>query len=229
MGHPGGEELMAVGRGNCIAKAEYLITAFCALKLPTRRVRWLYRLPCQPPEVALLPSPFDVHTAVEIRLGDEWVLVDATHDPGLAAAGFTVASWDGEFEHRRPTSRPDRVGIRGTLPLSQSSSQFRPGVQDANTKRRTTDGSEQSGVSSQGRSRSQRSHERATTLGGSRCPHRTDATGHPRMPPTTRACMGIPSRSTARHTPARDAIASRTDHPGPRRTTGAIEGRARLR
>lgn len=99
-GATSGTELMVVGRGNCVAKAEFLMTAFLSLGVPTRRVRWLYRLPAQPPEVALLPSPFDVHTALEARLGDRWVLVDATHDPALASAGLTVASWDGQ----NPTS-----------------------------------------------------------------------------------------------------------------------------
>jgi hypothetical protein len=95
-GATAGAQLMVVGRGNCVAKAEFLMTAFLALGVQTRRVRWLYRLPAQPPEVVLLPSPFDVHTALEVCRGDRWVLVDATHDPALAAAGLTVVSWDGE-------------------------------------------------------------------------------------------------------------------------------------
>ncbi|MEU0857502.1 hypothetical protein ABZ352_18965 [Streptomyces griseofuscus] len=87
--------LTTVGRGDCLAKSAYLAREFATLGVPARRVRWLYHLPPHPAEVSLLPSREDVHTAVEIRLGAAWVLVDATHDPALAAAGFTVADWDG--------------------------------------------------------------------------------------------------------------------------------------
>ncbi|MEV6421600.1 hypothetical protein [Streptomyces sp. NPDC051662] len=79
-----------------MAKSAYLLREFTALGLQARRVRWLYHLPPQPAEVVLLPSREDVHTAVEVHIGTAWVLVDATHDPALAAAGLTVAAdWDG--------------------------------------------------------------------------------------------------------------------------------------
>ncbi len=91
-----GAQLMSIGRGNCVAKAECLMALFRDLRVSVRRVRWLYRLPDEPPEVALLPTPSDVHTAMEAHLGGRWVLVDATHDPALSVAGLTVASWDGK-------------------------------------------------------------------------------------------------------------------------------------
>ncbi|MFI6673344.1 hypothetical protein [Kribbella sp. NPDC050470] len=36
-----------------------------------------------------------MHSAVQVRLGERWTLVDATHDPPLSAK-LTVADWDGE-------------------------------------------------------------------------------------------------------------------------------------
>jgi transglutaminase-like putative cysteine protease len=89
------EHLLAVGRGDCLAKADFLLREFPLLGYPARRVRWLYLLPEQPTEVHQLVSRRDVHSAVEILLAGVWVLVDATHDPALARAGLTVACWDG--------------------------------------------------------------------------------------------------------------------------------------
>lgn len=105
-------DLIAVGRGDCLAKSAYLIAAFTQLGYQARRVRWLYHLPDQPAEVALLPGREDVHTACEILLGGRWTPVDATHDPALAAAGLTVADWDGltdsvpAYEPAGPLWRP---------------------------------------------------------------------------------------------------------------------------
>ncbi|WP_157975604.1 hypothetical protein [Brachybacterium sp. YJGR34] len=36
-----------------------------------------------------------MHTAPQALLGDDWVLVDATHDPPLARLGLPVGTWDG--------------------------------------------------------------------------------------------------------------------------------------
>lgn len=68
---------------------------FRTLGYSARRVRWLYHLPSQPPEVQLLGANLDVHSAVEVLIEGDWVLVDATHDPPLAGAGLVVADWDG--------------------------------------------------------------------------------------------------------------------------------------
>ncbi|GAA3654690.1 hypothetical protein GCM10022224_017130 [Nonomuraea antimicrobica] len=106
------ETLMVVGRGDCLAKSAYLIGALRALGYPARRVRWLYHLPDRPAEVRLLPSREDVHSAAEALIDGRWTLVDATHDPPLAAAGLAVAEWDGitdtvpAYEPRGPLWRP---------------------------------------------------------------------------------------------------------------------------
>ncbi|WP_170223021.1 transglutaminase domain-containing protein [Nonomuraea turkmeniaca] len=106
------EALMGVGRGDCLAKAAYLIGGFRALGYQARRVRWLYYLPDQPAEVWTLVSREDVHTASEVLIEGKWRLVDATHDPALAAAGLVVAEWDGltdtvpAYEPQGPLWRP---------------------------------------------------------------------------------------------------------------------------
>ncbi|MFI7708470.1 transglutaminase domain-containing protein [Nonomuraea sp. NPDC049480] len=87
--------LMTVGRGDCLAKSAYLIKGFQALGYQARRIRWPYHLPDRPAEGQLLPSRQDVHTAVEVLIDGRWTLVNATHDPPLAAAGLAVAEWDG--------------------------------------------------------------------------------------------------------------------------------------
>lgn len=83
------------GRGDCLAKSDLLARDLALLGRATRRVRWRYHLPDQPPAVALLPSREDIHSAVEVCIGGRWVLIDATHDPPLARGGLTVADWDG--------------------------------------------------------------------------------------------------------------------------------------
>ncbi|MGI5292843.1 hypothetical protein ACQEVF_57365 [Nonomuraea polychroma] len=106
------QTLMAFGRGDCLAKSAYLVQGFHRLGYQARRVRWLYRLPDQPPEVRLLPSRDDIHSAVEVLIEGQWTLVDATHDPALAAAGLVVAEWDGitdtppAYRPRGPVWRP---------------------------------------------------------------------------------------------------------------------------
>jgi transglutaminase-like putative cysteine protease len=87
--------LVARGRGNCLAKADLLRHGFRRIGVHVRTVKWRYNLPPNPPEVATLPSRFDIHTAVEIAVDGAWVLVDATNDPPLARGGLTVADWDG--------------------------------------------------------------------------------------------------------------------------------------
>jgi hypothetical protein len=115
-----GDQLMPAGRGNCVAMAEYLLEAFRSLGVERRRVRWLHRLPDQPAEVALLPTPFDVQTALEVRRGNRWSLVDAAHAPALAAAGLTVASWDATAPTPPAHPRPGHCGDPATRPPSHS-------------------------------------------------------------------------------------------------------------
>ncbi len=82
-------------RGDCVAKSDLLSRSLRLLGRETRTVRWLYRLPLYPPEVQLLPTLMDIHTAVQMHGPDGWTLVDATHDPALAGAGLIVNEWDG--------------------------------------------------------------------------------------------------------------------------------------
>ncbi|MEU4288253.1 hypothetical protein AB0E63_08510 [Kribbella sp. NPDC026596] len=91
------DALRAVGRGDCLAKSALLIEELERIGLRARQVRWRYLLPEEPVEVRLLPSRHDVHSAVQVQLGERWTLVDATHDP-LLSAKLTVADWDGSSD-----------------------------------------------------------------------------------------------------------------------------------
>lgn len=98
--------LVRAGRGNCAAKADLLARGLRLLGDDARMVRWRSRLPAWPPEVALLPSRDDLHTAVEVAVAGRWVLVDATHDPPLARGGLVVGDWDG-WHPTPPAYEPD--------------------------------------------------------------------------------------------------------------------------
>jgi transglutaminase-like putative cysteine protease len=88
--------LLRTQRGDCVAKSDLLVRCMQVLGIGARTVRWLYRLPDHPPEVQRLPSPFDVHTAVQVRSkAGGWLLLDATWDNALSHAGLPVAEWDG--------------------------------------------------------------------------------------------------------------------------------------
>jgi transglutaminase-like putative cysteine protease len=110
-------------RGDCLAKSDLLACAFSAIDIPVRRVRWLYELPGQPPEVARLPTRLDVHTAVQAQVDGRWRLVDPTHDSALGALALTVAEWDGigdtvpAYEPAGPMWREteDAAQIRGAI------------------------------------------------------------------------------------------------------------------
>ena len=83
------------GRGNCVAKAALLAEEFLACGLVVRLVSWEYELPVLVEVQRSLRFSSDVHTAVEVHIEGEWVLVDATHDPPLADLGLTVGQWNG--------------------------------------------------------------------------------------------------------------------------------------
>ena len=89
------DELLALGAGSCLAKADLMERGLRRLGYRARRVRWLYELPGQPAEVALLPSRSDIHSATEVLIDGHWRVVDATLDPALARIGLSVTSWDG--------------------------------------------------------------------------------------------------------------------------------------
>jgi transglutaminase-like putative cysteine protease len=90
--------LLSQGRGDCLAKSELMRLAAQLLGITARYVCWLYLLPDVVPEVAELPSRLDVHRTVQVRVGDTWVLADATHHPGLRHTALTVSDWDGEHD-----------------------------------------------------------------------------------------------------------------------------------
>jgi transglutaminase-like putative cysteine protease len=92
------EGLLAVGRGDCLAKSELMKLAAEALGMTARYVCWLYLLPDVVPEVADLPSRLDVHRAVQVRIGARWILADATHHPGLRGTPLAVSDWDGRHD-----------------------------------------------------------------------------------------------------------------------------------
>ncbi|UEJ84337.1 transglutaminase domain-containing protein [Brachybacterium halotolerans subsp. kimchii] len=88
--------LRALGRGNCVAKAHLLSEELQRLGAMCRIVSCEYELPALVPTQHDLAFSSDVHTAVQVRVVDRWLLVDATHDPALADLGLTVGRWDGE-------------------------------------------------------------------------------------------------------------------------------------
>lgn len=76
-----------------MAKSELLTLTAWELGIPARYVCWLYLLPEVVPEARELPSRLDEHRAVQVRVGQRWMLADATHHPGLwhPAAGQRLA------------------------------------------------------------------------------------------------------------------------------------------
>ncbi|MER7050298.1 transglutaminase domain-containing protein [Streptomyces jumonjinensis] len=108
-------ELVAFGRGDCLAKSAYLVDGFRALGCPARRVWWLYRLPPHPPEVRLLVSREDVHSAAEVLIGGRWTswmppTIRASPGPGSRSRTGTTPQWTPPW----PTRPPGRCGDPGT-------------------------------------------------------------------------------------------------------------------
>ena len=118
------QDLLELGRGDCLAKTALLSAALTSLGYGSRTVRWLYELPDQPREVRDLPSRWDLHSAVEVHI-QRWLLVDATHDSPLGRSGLIVASWDGH------TSTLPAYPPRGPI--------WRVGIDDAEIESATAD------------------------------------------------------------------------------------------
>ena len=83
------------GRGNCVAKADLLAEELSGVGVECRLISWEYELPVMVDVQHDLFFDSDVHTAVQVHFGGRWLLVDATHDPALAALGLAVGHWDG--------------------------------------------------------------------------------------------------------------------------------------
>lgn len=87
--------LRARGRGNCVAKAALLAEKLAEFGVECRLVSWEYELPVLLDVQHEVSFTSDVHTAVQVRLDGQWLVVDATHDPPLATLGLTASQWDG--------------------------------------------------------------------------------------------------------------------------------------
>lgn len=86
--------LIRMKRGNCLAKSDLMIKSLKALGYDAQRIRYLYELPNSPSEVESLPSKDDIHSAARLKKNNNWIFVDATHDP-LLSNELVVSHWDG--------------------------------------------------------------------------------------------------------------------------------------
>lgn len=86
------------GRGNCVAKADLFAEELSDVGVECRLISWEYKMPVLVDVQQDLPFDSDVHTAVQVLLSGKWILVDATHDPALAALGLAMGHWDGVSE-----------------------------------------------------------------------------------------------------------------------------------
>ncbi|MBN2027652.1 MAG: transglutaminase domain-containing protein [Actinobacteria bacterium] len=89
-------------RGSCSAKHFLLGAMFDAMDIPVRYITFPFYWDDPdidyPPHLRELAQrlPVEYHVANEAFLDGKWVLVDATWDPPLAAAGYPVnGAWDG--------------------------------------------------------------------------------------------------------------------------------------
>jgi hypothetical protein len=98
----GPRKILELMCGSCTPKHFLLGAMFEMMDVPIKYVSFPYSwdqkhvdYPDELREWARL-IPTEYHLACSVRIGEEWVLVDATWDPPLAKAGFPVnESWDG--------------------------------------------------------------------------------------------------------------------------------------
>ncbi|UFU06606.1 transglutaminase domain-containing protein [Ruania halotolerans] len=112
--------LRARGRGNCVAKAALLAEELSRFGATCRLVSWEYELPILVAVQRDLSFTSDIHTAVQVRVDDRWIVVDATHDPALANLGLTVGRWDGRAATEPAYQPVDPVVPHGPYGLSKS-------------------------------------------------------------------------------------------------------------
>ena len=100
--YEGPAKTLLAGRGSCTAKHFLLGKMLSLLEIPVQYVT--YPFYWNDPDIAYPPqlrelaerAPVDYHLANKALIDNKWVLVDATWDPPLAAAGFPVnESWGG--------------------------------------------------------------------------------------------------------------------------------------
>lgn len=82
-------------KGDCAAKSKLLSLLFRRLGYQTRLLLVRYKLRRYPSEVKYIPDQIDYHHALQVKINQKWVTVDATYDKGLVGKGFKVNSWDG--------------------------------------------------------------------------------------------------------------------------------------
>lgn len=80
---------------DCYAKSQILSQLLAHLGYETRILIMQYRLKNKPEEVMYIPGQLDYHYALQLKLNDHWVTIDATYDPPLAKLGFIVNNWNG--------------------------------------------------------------------------------------------------------------------------------------
>lgn len=93
---------LSAGRGSCTAKHFLLGAMFAKMDIPVRYITFSFFWDDPdidyPPKLRNLARqlPVEYHLANKAFLEGKWVLVDATWDPPLAAAGYPVNErWDG--------------------------------------------------------------------------------------------------------------------------------------
>lgn len=94
--------ILNLNKGSCQPKHFLLAVLFDKLNIPVKYVSYPFKWQDQPlryPEnfkEILGGLPVSYHLACKAYIEYKWVLVDATHDPVLKAAGFPVTeNWDG--------------------------------------------------------------------------------------------------------------------------------------
>jgi hypothetical protein len=119
------EQILRLGKGSCGPKHYLLAEMYRKLNLnviyATIAFLWNDGDIHYPPHLRELAArlPVSHHLACRVQIGCRWVLVDATWDSPLAAAGFPVnGHWDGYSETRcavKPIRSPVRTAYCRTL------------------------------------------------------------------------------------------------------------------
>jgi hypothetical protein len=119
------EKLLIAGKGSCGPKHYLLAEMFRKLNLSvvyaTIAFSWDDPDLRYPPGLRKLASklPVAYHLACRVQVGCRWILVDATWDPPLAKAGFSVNDhWDG-YSETRCAVKPFKLQVRPPIDYPQ--------------------------------------------------------------------------------------------------------------
>jgi hypothetical protein len=142
------ERILALGKGYCGPKHYLLAALFRLLGLDVvyATFPFLWNDPDlqYPPELRQLAAgmPVAYHLACRVRINGQWVLVDATWDRPLSAAGFPVNEhWDG-FSDTKCAVKPLRAAVRTAYCRTATDAPF---CNDRNAGFDTLDGEEDHG------------------------------------------------------------------------------------